>query len=236
MTSSQRRKVQLRAPRSPDRRSLDSSSFENDHTSVSPASQIQSTTALGTSHVNDAQREGFSSDIQVECNPIAAVPNAVVLCPPDRVLADGSQQLNQPINETLKELHSSSCINDRLAVSDGDPAPVRDWEVHTHGQQAPAIRCLSFLSRILRTYPRMMSRREQLPPFVHESQISSRDITVPLANCFALSRMWESSTRDVVSRVLVESSIRREMEKHFNEVSPETRPPAVLKLRRLNNF
>ena len=93
-------------------------------------------------------------------------------------------------------------------------------ELQVYSEQPPtATRCLSFISRIFRTYPRMMAGREQLPPFIHTAQTTQSNMTAPLSNCFAIARMWESSVQEVGCGDIVESSIRREMKKHFSEVS-----------------
>jgi hypothetical protein len=73
------------------------------------------------------------------------------------------------------------------------------------------------MCRVFRTYPRMMSRRVQLPPFIHDHQLRGM-VPVPLANCFALSRMWNGHTDVEGSANIVQSTIRAEMDRLFNEV------------------
>lgn len=75
---------------------------------------------------------------------------------------------------------------------------------------------MEFLCRVLRTYPRMMARSENVPPIIHPMQVSAEDMALPLANCFALAKMWEGSAQPAGE--LVKQTIQREMERLFNEV------------------
>jgi len=222
VTSNPRQRAQQQFPISPNRRSLSSSSLEHDRTDFGLTSANSSASILATGHV-DTQTGGLSSSIQVDHNLATGASDLVPVFTSETVVASLRQQSE---NETTDEVHISPQVNDRPAKPPGNETPSRDLEVDAHSPQSPSRQCLSFLSRIFRTYPRMMSRREQLPPFIHESQVSSTSITAPLANCFALSQMWESSNSGFSSRDFVESSIRREMEKVFDEVSRERRPLA----------
>ncbi len=98
--------------------------------------------------------------------------------------------------------------------------PMRDRWLYPYLDQSPARyavmqHSMMFLCRVFRTYPKMMSRKENLPPFIHPAQISEA-LPLPLANCFTLSRMWEG--RDG-SRGLMEDTVGRELNKLFNEVT-----------------
>lgn len=98
---------------------------------------------------------------------------------------------------------------------------IRDRWLYPYVEDSPAKfamleHSMEYLCRVLRTYPKMMSRREQLPPFIHPLQVSGDDLSLPLANCFTLSKMWEGSAEP--AGALVEQTIKREMERLFNEV------------------
>ena len=77
---------------------------------------------------------------------------------------------------------------------------------------------VSLLCRVFRTYPRMMSRNVQLPPFIHGAQMSDGNVPLPLSNCFALSRMWNGHTDTGGFSNIVQTTIRAEMDKLINEV------------------
>ena len=75
---------------------------------------------------------------------------------------------------------------------------------------------IHLISRVLKTYPAMLLRKEGLPPFVHPSQIASSATPVPLANCFSLVRLWNGQVSG--SEAIVRDTIRREMERLYQEV------------------
>jgi hypothetical protein len=72
------------------------------------------------------------------------------------------------------------------------------------------------ISRVLRTYPTMMARQEQLPPYIHFWQIKQKPIPIPLANCFALTRMWQEKVSETDD--LVMETIHHEMDRLLGEV------------------
>lgn len=72
-----------------------------------------------------------------------------------------------------------------------------------------------FYGQILRTYPQIMSSKDQLPPIIHPWQIST-SVPVPIANCRSLVHIWEDRANG--STELAIDSIRREMSRLFKEV------------------
>ncbi len=74
-----------------------------------------------------------------------------------------------------------------------------------------------FYGQILRTYPRMLSQKDQLPPVIHPWQILANPIPVPLANCITLTRMWQNRAEG--AEQLVVDSIRKEVGRLLDEVS-----------------
>ena len=152
------------------------------------------------------------------------VSNSVPFCQPQTVSTHVNQQVNRSQINTSQEVQAFPHANDPPAMILGNHTTIRDREVHSDSQQPPAsTQCLKFVSRIFRTYPRMMLRSEQLPPFIHRTQISSAGITAPLENCFALSRMWESGKNGIAGRNIVQTSIRQEMKKLLSEVHTDHR-------------
>lgn len=77
---------------------------------------------------------------------------------------------------------------------------------------------MSYLCRIFRTYPKIMARREQLPPFIHPAQLAGGNIPLPLANCFALSRMWGGRKEEDQDGDIIKNTIQHEMKRLFSEV------------------
>ncbi|KLJ05494.1 hypothetical protein EMPG_11028 [Blastomyces silverae] len=66
------------------------------------------------------------------------------------------------------------------------------------------------LFRIAQTWPRMMAKDTQLPPIIHPKQVSDGNIPEPLANCFALVKMWHGQPNGGAS--IVQQTVRREMQ------------------------
>lgn len=98
--------------------------------------------------------------------------------------------------------------------------PVRDRWLYPYLDHSPARyavmqHSMMFLCRAFRTYPRMMSRKGNVLPFMHPAQVSG-PLPLPLANCFTLSRMWEGRNGD---GGLMEEIVCRELNKLFNEVT-----------------
>jgi hypothetical protein len=76
-----------------------------------------------------------------------------------------------------------------------------------------------YITRVLKSYPKMMLKAGGLPPMIHPLQRDPEaGYPVPLANCFSLVRMWER--RAPGSEALVTETVRREMERLIREVNP----------------
>lgn len=125
-------------------------------------------------------------------------------------LFDGyTPHVSGPVSESAAPISDIASIRDRWLYPYLDDSPAR-YAVMAHS--------MTFLCRVFRTYPRMTSRRNQLPPFMHPAQIS-KNVPLPLANCFTLSRMWEG--RSVISDGdLMEATVGRELDRLFTEVVP----------------
>jgi hypothetical protein len=74
----------------------------------------------------------------------------------------------------------------------------------------------SFISRVLKTYPSVLLRKGQLPPFIHPSQLAGPDIPTPLANSLSLVRLWDGRVRG--SETMVCETIKKEMDRLYREV------------------
>ncbi|KAI9740427.1 MAG: hypothetical protein M1834_005007 [Cirrosporium novae-zelandiae] len=73
------------------------------------------------------------------------------------------------------------------------------------------------LLRTLKTYPHMIARRVSVPPIIHQLQISQEEIPLPLANCFALTRMWDGQPEIDGAGGLIKITILQEMHRLFDE-------------------
>ncbi|OAP56269.1 hypothetical protein AYL99_09448 [Fonsecaea erecta] len=73
---------------------------------------------------------------------------------------------------------------------------------------------MAFVTRVFKSYPRMFLT-ENLPPFIHWSQIAYR-IAEPLANCMNIARMWVTQTPE--SAAMVREVIGQEMSRIFQKV------------------
>jgi hypothetical protein len=78
---------------------------------------------------------------------------------------------------------------------------------------------LQFLSRVLKTYPLKLANpgSASLPPIIHPSQLSTRTVSTPLANCLTLTRMFTATAPG--SEALVISTITSEMDRLFQSHS-----------------
>ncbi|KAH6635763.1 hypothetical protein F5144DRAFT_155445 [Chaetomium tenue] len=75
---------------------------------------------------------------------------------------------------------------------------------------------MHFVIRVLKTWPRMMAAHHtaQLPPPIHRLQLVD-GVPTPLANCYALVKMWSEHTDG--SRELVKNTILHEIERLLGE-------------------
>lgn len=102
-----------------------------------------------------------------------------------------------------------------------DASAIRDRWLYPFVANAPADLTVprhteEFICRCIRTWPKMMARREQVPPFIHPTQVTLGNIELPLKNCFTLAKMWEGSNEP--GSDLIEQTIKRETERLLNEV------------------
>lgn len=76
---------------------------------------------------------------------------------------------------------------------------------------------MHFVIRVLRSWPRMMAAHHtaQLPPPIHRLQLVD-GVPTPLANCYALAKMWSGHTDG--SRELVKNTILHEIQRLLGEV------------------
>ncbi|KAJ6558667.1 hypothetical protein B0H10DRAFT_2120697 [Mycena sp. CBHHK59/15] len=75
-------------------------------------------------------------------------------------------------------------------------------------------RTIQYMSRVLKSYSKMMLRDETLPPIIHPLQ-SARVPQRPLANCRSLLRLWENKVPG--SELIVTETVKREMSRLFEE-------------------
>ena len=76
---------------------------------------------------------------------------------------------------------------------------------------------MHFVIRVLKSWPRMMATHNtvQLPPPIHRLQVVD-GVPTPLANCYALSKMWAEHTDG--TRELVKNTILNEIQRLLSEV------------------
>ncbi|KKZ61439.1 hypothetical protein EMCG_03952 [[Emmonsia] crescens] len=67
---------------------------------------------------------------------------------------------------------------------------------------------MEVILRVTRTWPRMMAKGNQLPPIIHPYQLSDGNIPTPLANCFALVKMWDGQRCGGTS--IVQQTVKKE--------------------------
>lgn len=75
--------------------------------------------------------------------------------------------------------------------------------------------------RILKSWPRLMALHQttHLPPMIHRVQLAG-ETPVPLANCYALVKLWADHTSSTAK--LVHDSVLQEARRLLREVSPCT--------------
>ncbi|OJD19531.1 hypothetical protein AJ78_00502 [Emergomyces pasteurianus Ep9510] len=88
----------------------------------------------------------------------------------------------------------------RLVSSVQPPSPTMKLSQHS----------MEVILRVTRTWPRMMAKGNQLPPIIHPSQLSNGNIATPLANCFAISKMWDGQRRGGIN--LVQQTVKKEIQ------------------------
>ncbi|KAL4964258.1 uncharacterized protein BDV14DRAFT_201036 [Aspergillus stella-maris] len=75
---------------------------------------------------------------------------------------------------------------------------------------------LEFSFRVLRTWPRMMARDLDPPPLFHLTQLVPERMATPLANCFAIVKMWQGHW-GIAAGGLVHDTTVRELYRKFTE-------------------
>jgi hypothetical protein len=151
----------------------------------------------------DSQIEDPSTENDVCQNPIDNTP----LTPTSNLTRSSRYDslLNRPNDFTEfeclpTETAASAYVSPKQPTSANESiASMRERWMYPYISGVPAkIQALhqniTFLCRVFRTYPRMISRTEHLPPFMHEAQITGGNVPLPLANCFSLSRISVSKT------------------------------------------
>ncbi|KAL2869847.1 Zn(II)2Cys6 transcription factor domain-containing protein [Aspergillus lucknowensis] len=99
-------------------------------------------------------------------------------------------------------IFSSEFINDLPHPMVPSPKPV---------VESPAValanHSMDFIFRVLRSWPRMLADSFQTPPLIHHTQLGdSKNLPMPLANCFTLVKMWHGRCRgaeEMVHRLIV---------------------------------
>ena len=109
--------------------------------------------------------------------------------------------------------HTTSVISPEMTVGDDWILPLLPLADTT----PPLVRhSMEVLLRVLRTWPRILAKEFELPPMIHTSQISRGIIPQPLANCFALCKMW-AGQYDGASEI-VKDTVLKEMKFLFDRV------------------
>jgi hypothetical protein len=128
-----------------------------------------------------------------------------------------SKSVELPLVSSAQMLHPLQKMNGRRQEQ-----RAIDWRLYEVDKRPPnpetvlsPYRLNSTIS-ILKTYPAMMARQEQLPPFIHRSQVRGGNTPVPLSNCFALTRLWHEKL--VSDQNVIVDSIWKEMQRLLSEV------------------
>lgn len=74
-----------------------------------------------------------------------------------------------------------------------------------------------FVSQVFGTYPMMLLKKGNLPPYMHHSQFAGDNIPTPLANCLSLVRLWDSQVRG--GELIVRETVKSEMDRLYREVN-----------------
>ncbi|OAX82862.1 hypothetical protein ACJ72_02791 [Emergomyces africanus] len=82
------------------------------------------------------------------------------------------------------------------------PPPSPALKLSQHSMEA--------ILRVTRAWPRMIAKGIQLPPIIHPSQLSDDNIATPLANCFALVKMWDGQRGRGID--IVQQTVKREFQ------------------------
>jgi hypothetical protein len=127
-----------------------------------------------------------------------------------------------PCRQSQKTTYNSVDYSHIDLISVTDSASIRNrWLqsfLPTSGQRAKVLppHTVQYLSCIFRSYSRQLLRPRCYPPFIHPLQMVDGEFPLSLANCFSLVRMWVG--REHGSDVLIVETMRREMQRLFDEV------------------
>ncbi|KAK2760402.1 hypothetical protein FQN54_002472 [Arachnomyces sp. PD_36] len=69
---------------------------------------------------------------------------------------------------------------------------------------------MELIFRVMRTWPRMLAEEFQLPPLIHPTQRSAKELPLPLANCITLTKMWGGQCEG--SELMVRNAVLKEVD------------------------
>ncbi|KAK2809451.1 hypothetical protein FQN50_003719, partial [Emmonsiellopsis sp. PD_5] len=93
---------------------------------------------------------------------------------------------------------------------------------------------MELILRVSGTWPRKMAKGTQLPPFVHSTQMLDDNIPTPLANCFALVKMWDGQCRGGSN--IVQQTVKKETQNLLSTYQTFDEPNLVAALQALNIY
>ncbi|KAK9312625.1 hypothetical protein V1522DRAFT_234122 [Lipomyces starkeyi] len=193
-----------------------------------------STTITGTALTNDLGRRdanGGRFDLSFICQPANGVDmpspatsssrNVVSLEQSSTVTATDNQEDIAPSTDHGPALETRLDFSAVDLRSTTDSSKIRDrWMesfVPSFSQRPKILQpyTVQFLSCVLRTYPKCMTRPNGLPPIIHPLQVVDQEMPQPLANCYSLVRMWYG--RATGSEEIVTVTVKQEMERLLYE-------------------
>jgi hypothetical protein len=178
------------------------------------------------SYLQHSRSGSQASELQFQYDSLPEIPSTdVPIQSLDPQLTSASSPDHMPCDSPpnlLSRPTETPCFKANVVVvNNNNVGDIRDRWLYPYVEDSPAKHTvlnhsMEYLCRVLRTYPKMMARKEQVPPIIHPMQVSAGDISLPLANCFTLAKMWEGSAEPAGE--LIEQTIKREVERLFNEV------------------
>lgn len=108
-------------------------------------------------------------------------------------------------------------INPKLAISASRRQALLGTAPETPSSDGVVRHTMHFVIRVLKSWPRLMAIHDtaHLPLMIHRFQLLG-GIPTPLANCYALVKMWAGHTPG--SRALVQNTILQEVHRLLHEV------------------
>ncbi|KAH6844735.1 hypothetical protein B0I37DRAFT_398312 [Chaetomium sp. MPI-CAGE-AT-0009] len=135
-----------------------------------------------------------------------------------RAATDNNTPLSAPDTESRETFLSRipEGIPSELVVSQGRRQILLGKAPDTPNHDLVVRHTMHFVIRVLRSWPRMMAAHHtaQLPPPIHRLQLVD-GVPTPLANCYALVKMWSEHTDG--SRELVKNTILHEIQRLLGE-------------------